>query len=204
MKNFLSMALLIFVLILSGCGNNKTAQQVQLPKITRQEAQAKLEELSEGLEVHYDDMKEFTLCRAHYGVNDIEIVPCVFVHDDYSVSLYYHVLYSGHEPLHFDTLYIKTFDCVKTFKYKNVSILPYIIFPIIILVLNHVFFCEEYKGKMPKEVYETLKTAVRTGYAKIRLEGHQMEERELTQDEFDDYEKVFLIYEYFSNVKVVQ
>ena len=192
MKNFLSMALLIFVLILSGCGNNKTAQQVQLPKITRQEAQAKLEELSEGLEVHYDDMKEFTLCRAHYGVNDIEIVPCVFVHDDYSVSLYYHVLYSGHEPLHFDTLYIKTFDCVKTFKYKNVSIL-----------YGNVIV-EEYKGKMPKEVYETLKTAVRTGYAKIRLEGHQMEERELTQDEFDDYEKVFLIYEYFSNVKVVQ
>lgn len=190
MKRIFPIALIIFSLNFFCCSNNKTSLQAELPKITQIEAQAKLEELSEGLGVYYDDMKEFTLCRAHYGVNDIEIVPCVFIHDDYSVSLYYHVMYSGHDPLHFDTLYIKTFDGVKTFKYKNVSIL-----------YGHVIV-EEYKGKMPKEVYETLKTAVRTGYAKIRLEGRQMEERELTQDEFDDYEKVFLIYEYFNSVKV--
>ena len=181
----------MFILILSSCSSNKMSSLAELPRITKTEAQVKLKELSTGLEVYYDDMKGFTLCRCHYAIDEnIVIVPYVLVYNDYSVSLCYHVLYSGREPLHFDTLYIKTPEGVKYFKYKDVSIL-----------YGHVAV-EEYHGKMSNEVYETLKIAVNSGYAKLRLEGQQMSERELTRNELIGFDKVFSIYEYFNSVKV--
>lgn len=196
MKNFLSIGLIIVAVILAGCGSKK-AKQVEpvkppIPKITRAEADAKLKELSAGLEVYYDDMKGFTIVRCRYDLdNSSVIVPYVVVYDnDYSITLRYHILYSGREPLHFDTLYIKTTEGVKSFEYKNVSI------------LYGYGVVEEYNGDMSNEIYDVLKTAVNSGYAKIRLEGRQKDERELTQDELANFAKVFSIYEYFNSVKV--
>lgn len=121
MKKILLVALMFVMLVCAACGNKKSAPI----KITLDEAKIKLAELSTGLEVHYDDMKGFTLCRCHYDVDEnISIVPYVLVYDkDFSVSLGYHIMHNGAEPLHFDTMYVKTSEGVKKFEYKNVSIL---------------------------------------------------------------------------------
>ena len=190
-KVFFVVLAFIFVIVV-GCGNkNKQSTTQLIPEITKAEAKVKLDEMSKGLDVYYDDMKGFTICRCNYATDySSVIVPAVIVLDDFKVSLVYHVLYSGREPLRFDTLYVKTVDGVKSFKFDKVSTL-----------YGHVVV-EEYKGNMSDEVYKTLKTAVSAGYAKIRLEGRQMDERELTQEELSEYAKVFSIYEFFSNVKV--
>ena len=80
----------------------------------------KLAELSTGLEVRYDDMKGFTLCRCSYDVDEnIILVPYVLVYDkDFSVSLGYHIMHDGAEPLHFDTMYVKTSDGAKSLDVK--------------------------------------------------------------------------------------
>ena len=62
---------------------------------------------------------------------------------------------------------------------------------------------EEYVGDMPVEVYKVFKQAINDGYAKVRLEGRQMDERELSQNELTEFNKVFAIYEFFNSVKVV-
>lgn len=197
MKKLFPLVVIFFVVILVGCGNKKSNSEYEsvkptIPKITRLMAQEKLLELSDGLDIYHDDIKEFTLCRCHYNTDEmIFIIPYVVLSDDdYSVSLLYHVLYSGNEPLHFDTLYIKTNEGVKKFKHDNVTIL---------YGYNVV---EEFNGVMNKEVYDTLKKAVSECYAKIRIEGRQIVERNLTVKELKDFEKVFAIYEYFSNVEV--
>ena len=205
MRKILLFIFIFFAVIFIGCAGNKGADneiakespkaglvKSAIPKITRATAQEKVLALSEGLEVYHDDMKEFTLCRCRYDSDeDIVIVPYVVLSDDnYSVTLNYHILYSGREPLHFDTMYIKTSEGVKHFKYKNVS------------VLYGYNVIEEYNGIMSNEVYDVLKQAVNTGYGKIRLEGRQMEERDLKQKELDDFAKVFKIYEFFRNAKV--
>lgn len=189
MKKLFLLVLMFLMIICAACGNKKSAPV----KITPDEAKIKLAELSTGLEVHYDDMKGFTLCRCSYDVDEsIIIVPYVLVYDkDFSVSLGYHIMHDGAEPLHFDTMYIKTSDGVKKFKYKNVSIL-----------YGHRII-EEYHGDMDSEVYKTFKQAITDGYAKIRLEGRQMDERELSQNELAEFKKVFALYEFFKNVKVV-
>lgn len=189
MKKFFLLALLSVIIVCAACGNKKSAPV----KITPSEAKTKLAELSTGLEVHYDDMKGFTLCRCRYDVDEsIIIVPYVLVYDkDFSVSLGYHIMHDGAEPLHFDTMYVKTLDGVKKFKYKNVSI------------LYGYRIIEEYHGDMDSEVYKTFKQAINDGYAKIRLEGRQMDERELSQPELVEFKKVFDIYEFFNSVKVV-
>ena len=194
-KKFLSIVLFLFTVIFFICGCSKNvndeSKQSRMPQVTSEEAKAKLAELSVGLETVYDDMKGFTLYRCRYDTDEnINIVPCVLVNDDYSASLYYHVLYSGREPLHFDTLYIKTNAGVKKEKYKDVSIL---------YGYNVV---EEFNGAMSKEVYDTLKEAIADGRAKIRLEGRQMEERNLTLEELEEFKKVFSIYEFLNGVKV--
>lgn len=195
MKKFLSIVLFLFTVIFFICGCSKNvyneSKQSRLPQITGEEAWEKLDELSVGLETMYDDMKGFTLYRCRYNTDErINIVPYVLVYDDYSVSLRYHVLYSGREPLHFDTLYIKTIEGVNQFKYKDVSI---------IYGYNVV---EEFNGAMGKEAYDTLKKAISEGQAKIRLEGRQMAERNLTVEELKSFEKVFSIYEFLNGVKV--
>lgn len=203
MKNFLTVWLIVIAIILGGCCGNahenkfsqKSKEEKEEPlKITLAEAQTKLEMLSSGLEIYHDDMKGFTLCRCHYSVavdEMIAIVPCVIVYDkDYSVSLRQHVLYCGREPLHFDTLYIKTSEGVNHFKLKNVSI------------LYGRSIVEEFNGTMDKAIYDKLKVAVSEGYARIRLEGRQMYERDLSLDELENFTKVFDIYEFFNSVQV--
>ena len=193
-KNFL-IILFWFTVIFFVCGCGKNAhdesKQSRTLQMTGEEVWEKLDELSVGLETMYDDMKGFTLYRCRYNTDEnVNIVPYVLVYDDYSVSLRYHVLYSGREPLHFDTLYIKTNAGVKKEKYKDVSIL---------YGYNVV---EEFNGAMSKEVYDTLKEAIAEGHAKIRLEGWQMEERNLTLEELEEFKKVFSIYEFLNGVKV--
>lgn len=85
---------------------------------------------------------------------------------------------------------VKTSEGAKHFKYKNDSI------------IYGYRIIEEYNGAMDNEVYNTFKQAISEGYAKIRLEGRQMDERELSQKELSDMAKVFAIYEFFNNVKV--
>ena len=188
MKKIFLFVLMLLVIISAACGNKKST----LVKIAPDEAKIKLAELSTGLEVHYDDMKGYTLCRCHYDVDkNIIIAPYVLVYDkDFSVSLGYHIMHDGAEPLHFDTMYVKTSEGVKHFKYKNVSI----------LYGYHII--EEYHGAMDSEVYATFKKAIDEGHAKIRLEGRQMDERELSQKELSDMAKVFAIYEFFNSVDI--
>lgn len=195
MKKLVLIFLSLFTVIFSifGCSKNvhDESEQSRMPQITREEAKEKLAELSVGLETTYDDMKGFTLYRCNYNTDEnINIIPYVLVYDDYSVSLRYHVLYSGREPLHFDTLYVKTNEGVEKEKYKAVSIL---------YGYNVV---EEFNGAMSEKVYDTLKEAIAEGHAKIRLEGRQMEERDLTVEELKEFKKVFSIYEFLNGVNV--
>ena len=128
MKNFLSVAFILVAMILIGCGGEQSKtekQQINEPpiqKITRAEADIKLKELSAGLDVRVDDMKELTFyyCRINHDIHpSIYIIPYVVVDKEYQFSLHQDILYIGHEPLYFDKLYIKTSSGVETFHYEK-------------------------------------------------------------------------------------
>lgn len=199
MKRFLAVVLIIATVIFAGCGNEKSENQVTpaeppIPKITREEAQLKLAELSTGLNVRVDDMKEVTFC--HCPINhdihpQIHIIPFVVVDKDYNVSLRQDILYVGRVALYFDKLYIKTLDGVQTFRYEKT-----------VKSFDGGYVGEEYAGLMTGELYQKLQAAINEGGAKFRIEGREFAERELTQKELSDMAKIFSIYEYFNNVKV--
>ena len=200
MKKFLSVLLMFALLILAGCSNEKTAEQFApaeppIKTITRLEANATLAELSSGLNVRVDDMKEVTFC--HCPINhdihpSIYIIPYVVVDKGYQVSLRQDILYVGREVLYFDTLYIKTSDGVDTFRYEET-----------VKSLNGGYYGEEYVDRMTDALYQKLQTAIKEGGAKFRFEGRQLAERNLTRKELSDMMKVFAIYEFFKEVKVV-
>lgn len=189
--------ILIAAIFISCCGNQTVEQPAPAkPKVeqTKQiisisEAQEKLAELSQGLDVRVDDMKEVTFysCRILDLHPSIWIIPYLAVDKNYKVFLYQDILYVGREPLYFDKLYIKTSKGVEKFNYKK--------------TVKSVGG-EEYNGQMTAGLYKKLQEAIADGSAKFRLEGRTFGERELTAEEISDIAKIFSIYEFFSNVKV--
>ena len=209
MKKILTIGLMTLMLLLTGCGSEKTAVQTAEPptkaeklasvappikKITRAEAGAKLNELSAGLNVRVVDMKEVTFCHCpiNYDIRpSIAIIPFVVIEKDYTVSLRQDILYVGREALYFDTLYIKTSEGVETFRYEKT-----------IKSFDGGYVGEEYVGLMTGGLYQKLQTAIKEGTAKFRFEGRSFAERELTGKELSDISKVFAIYEFFKGVEV--
>ena len=72
MNKIFTIVLLFLAIFVCGCGGEKTAEKISeksapvtsVPKtITGAEADAKIKELSAGLNVHVDDMKEVTFCH---------------------------------------------------------------------------------------------------------------------------------------------
>lgn len=207
MKKILSFALVLLAVCVVGCGGEKT-QSAEPPirtektapvapsikTITRAEADAKLKELSAGLNVRVDDMKEVTFCHCpiNYDIHPpIYIIPFVVVEKDYTVSLRQDILYVGHEVLHFDKLYIKTSAGVETFRYENT-----------VKSFDGGYVGEEYVGLMTDGLYQKLQTAISEGNAKFRFEGRSFAEREITKKELSDMAKIFAIYEFFKSVEV--
>lgn len=195
MKNFLSVTLILFTFILFGCSIEKNTKQVTttespIPKITRAEVNAKLAELSTGLDVRVDDMKEVTFYRCRVDIDihpSIWIIPYVIVDENFNAVLCQNILYVGNEPLYFERLYVKTTDGVEKFPYDKVI---------------KSYAGEEYNGLMYDELYRKLEKAISDGHAKFRLEGMTFGERELTAAELSDMVKVFAIYEFLKGVKV--
>ncbi|MBR4382727.1 MAG: hypothetical protein IKP64_04130, partial [Selenomonadaceae bacterium] len=125
MKNFLTVALLVAVFLIVGCGGEKSARQENSkPKVPANVIKEKLKEVSSGLNVRVDDMKEVTyyICPTDYDAHpSIWIIPYVIVDKNFNASLRQGILYVGNEPLYFDTLYVKTSNGVETFQYLKVE-----------------------------------------------------------------------------------
>lgn len=199
MKTALSLVLVLVMLILGGCSGNKVTKSVpeqkELPKISSEDAETKIIELAKDLNVQYDGMKKLTYygCPIYLG-QKVCVAPYVSVaDDDYSVKLFCHVVYSGHEKIDFDTLYVKTAGEVKTFYFSDVY-----------RMYHASYYGDEYNGVMPAILYYTLKKVIEVGSARIRLEGIAYEERDLLPAEIEQMRKVFAIYEFLSGVTVEQ
>ena len=199
MRKFLAIVLILVTLILGGCGNKKgersPIEQMKPSKILSEDAETKILELSKELDVHYDGMKKLTYygCPIYLG-RKVCVAPYVSVADsDYSVNLFCHVVYSGHERIDFDTLYVKTAGEVKTFYFSDVY-----------RMYHASYYGDEYNGVMPANLYYTLKKVIDVGSARIRLEGIAYEERDLLPAEIEQMRKVFAIYEFLSSVEVEQ
>lgn len=189
MKKVFTIALLVVTIFICGCTNEKSADKPAPPesKITIAEAKTKLAELSQGLDVRADDMKEVTFYRCQINSDlhpSIWIIPYVVVDKNFKATLYQDILYVGNEPLYFDKLYIKTSSGVETFQYPKIV---------------KSYAGEEYNGQMTAPLYKKLQEAVADGSAKFRLEGRTFGERELTAGEISEMAKVFAIYEFLSN-----
>lgn len=194
-KKFMVMLILVTIFI-CGCGGEKTADKPAPPepKITIAEAKTKLAELSQGLDVRVDDMKEVTFYRCHINHDlhpPIWIVPYVAVDKNFKATLYQDILYVGREMLYFDKLCVKTSSGVETFHYEKT-----------VKSVNSGYVGEEYNGQMTAPLYKKLQSAISEGYVKFRLEGRTFGERELTQEELLNFQKVFSIYEFLESVKV--
>lgn len=197
MKKILEVALMTMIILLAGCGSEKTAEKATsseppIKTITRAEASEKLKQLSTVLDVRYDDMKEVIFCRVPVDSDlhpSIWIIPYVAIDKNYNVELRHKILYVGNEPLFFDKLYVKTSGGVETFQYKGV-------------VKGSAG--EEYDGLLGYALYKKLQEGIKTGQAKFRLSGRTFGERELTEEELVDMEELFSVYEFFKSVKIVK
>lgn len=193
MKKVLAVACLVAAIFICGCGGEQSAEKVPTkPTITVAEVQSKLAELSTGLDVRADDMKEVTFyrCPIDYDVHPpIWIIPYAVVDKNFNATLRQDTLYVGNEPLYFDKLYVKTSNGVETFQYPEVV---------------KSYAGEEFDGLLTDELYQKLQAAVSDGGAKFRLEGRTFGERELTPAEISNMKKVFEIYELLSTVNVAK
>ena len=191
MKKVFAVACLVATIFICGCGGDKTARQENSkPKVPVNVIREKLKELSTGLDVRVDDMKEVTYytCPINSDLHpSIWIIPYVVVDKNFNASLRQGILYVGNEPLYFDTLYVKTSNGVETFQYLKVE-------------KNSAG--EKYEGLMTDKLYQKLQAAISEGGAKFRLEGKTFGERELTPKEIANMDKVFKIYELLSSVDV--
>ncbi|MBR2518350.1 MAG: hypothetical protein IKE46_00970 [Selenomonadaceae bacterium] len=195
MKKLFAVACLVATIFICGCGGEKSAKQPPpKPTITVADAQTKLAELSTGLDVRGDDMKEVTFYRCPIDSDSrppIWIIPYVVADKNFNAALRQDILYVGRETLYFDKLYIKTSSGVETFQY-----------PKTVKSVNRGYVGEEYDGLMSNELYRKLQTAVSEGGAKFRFEGRSFAERELTPKEIANMDKVFKIYELLNSVDV--
>ena len=112
MKKVFAVACLVATIFICGCGGDKTARQENSkPKVPVNVIREKLKELSTGLDVRADDMKEVTYytCPINSDLHpSIWIIPYVVVDKNFNAVLRQGILYVGNEPLYFDTLYVKT------------------------------------------------------------------------------------------------
>lgn len=154
------------------------------PEITVAEAKAKLQQLSRGLDVRYDDMTEQTYCKINLPDHVIFLVPYVALDKNFEAELGLQIYYISHDFLLFDTLYIKSANKVTQFTISKTR-------------------KSSYNEWLRADIYQSLKEAVDSGYLKFRVTGNDIGERELTAKEIADIKAVFAIYEYFSKVKVV-
>lgn len=200
MRKIFTSVLLLSVIILCGCGNNNkpvssTPEKFKLPKITSEFAETKISEFEKGLDIQHDEMKGVTFytCPIYFGLK-VCIAPYVSVADaDYAVKMFCHVIYSGHEQIDFDTLYIKVAGEVKTFHFDDVY-----------RMYHNDYYGDEYNGVMPADLYFTLKKVVDTGSARIRVKGIGLAERDLSPKEIGHMKKVFAIYELLNGVEIEQ
>lgn len=197
MKNFLSVALIIAAFLIVGCGsgNEKSARQENSkPVVSVNVIREKLKELSAGLEVRFDDMKEVTYYQCPRYDDDYQTIwisPYVVVDKDYKASLHQALGYVGRRILRFDKLYVKTSSGVETFQYpKTVS------------SFSGRYVGEEYNGLMTPALHKKLQSVIDEGGAKFRFEGNSFAEREFEPREIADMKKVFAIYELLNTVKV--
>ena len=205
--------LMIFLPILfSGCSThkqpnleqpvqNKTDNKISIKQISQLEADSVLRRFSKNLDVRYDDMKNITFYSCPVDLENhphIFLIPYVIMTNDYKVVLKNHILYSGSEPLYFDTLYIKSDGGVAKFLFKNII---------------KSSAGEEFIGAMQFDLYKKLCESVEGENIKIRLEGRTFGERNLTAVEIVqidsvlsiyDYDSVLSIYDYFSHVQVIK
>ena len=156
-----------------------------VPEITVAEAKSKLQQLSRGLDVNYDDMTEQTYCQINIPNHVLFFLPYVAITKDFDVKLGLQIFSISREPFFFDTLYIKSANRTTNFtisKYRKSS----------------------YNEWLREDIYQSLKEAVDSGYLKFRVTGNNeiAGERKLTAKELSDMDAVFSIYEYFSKVKV--
>jgi len=195
-EKILIVATAVMLIGFFGNGKNKTqsfkqsettinAEKTAVPEITVAAANAKLQQLSSGLDVHYDDMTEQTYCKINLPDHVLFFAPYVTLDKNFNAELGLQIFSISREPFFFDTLYIKSADKVTHFtisKYRKSS----------------------YNEWLRKDIYQSLKEAVDSGYLKFRVTGNGSiaGERELTAKEIEDIDAVFSIYEYFSKVNV--
>lgn len=165
----------IVIAFLAGCGDTT-------PEITTSYAKAKLHDLSQGLDVRYDDMKDAVICRCNAELDDkLFFIPRVELDNQFKPKLYLQAFHISSSLSYFNKLYVRSAN--KT--------------------LNLDANTNEYNSAMSIDVYEVLEDGVASGYIKVRLEGRDMDERELTSEEITQIANVLKIYDYFSKVKVV-
>ena len=169
------LVLISVVTLFTGCSSSE-------PEITSSYAKAKLHDLSQGLDVRYDDMKDAVICRCTAELEDnLFFIPRVEIDNKFNPELYFQAFHISRSLTYFNKLYIRSEN--KTTKFEANT--------------------NEYNGVMNRDVYEILKDGVASKYIKIRLEGRDMDERELSASEIAQIGEVLNIYEYFSKVKVV-
>ncbi|MBO4401664.1 MAG: hypothetical protein J5809_07445 [Selenomonadaceae bacterium] len=183
MSKILVFFFLSVTMIISGCMSAKQVSKKSIAiEVTPSEAQAKLKEMSRGLVVYYDDMKDAIICRVDANLNDVLLfVPRVEINNQFEPELYLQIFHTSRRSLYFDKLYIRSANGTAEFKVSTGN---------------------EYNGLMSREIYQSLKDGVMSEYIKIRIAGRDMDERELTAEEIAQIDKVFTIYEYLSKVKV--
>lgn len=191
MKKFLTVALFVTALLLVGCGKDDVEIVVpHKPTVPVNVIREKLQELSSGLDVHFDDINEITYyhCPIDSDLHpSIWLAPYVAVDKNFQAELFQGILYVGNEPLYFDTLYLKTTSGVDTFQYRKTE---------------KNLAGENYNGLMTEPLYIKLESAINEGGAKFRLSGRTYAERELTPKEIANMKKVFAIYELLSTVTI--
>ena len=167
-------------------------KESEIVEVKIEDVETRLSKLSFGLKKSYDDMKELRYYFSPIGEDmQLLVTPYVVIDKNYSPVLCEHLQYFGSHIIRFDTLYIKSATQVKSFKYSGAEIVDY--------------NSEGYSGVMSNEVYIALKTAINSGYVRVRMEGNAgIEEKELSQKEIEGIKSVFEIYEYLSKIKVTK
>lgn len=196
--------LVIFAVMFSACLHSADSDEPVVEDlkddsrvtVTKAEVDEGLKNLSVGLDVQYDDMKEVTYYRCKINQNiypQMFLLPYVVVDNNYNVTLKNHILCvstRNYEIIYFNKLYIKSNSGVESFELNEGNIV-------------RSYAGEEYIEDMDYQIYKKLSESIEGNNVKIRLEGRLRAERDLTPDEIKQIKAVFTIYEYLSNIMVV-